>query len=423
MPSIVRRKTFFEILLLAGLVTALTFAAAWVYPTWDDGRLMLAIQEFGSDAIWTNFGNRPLIALFYVFLLKHNLFFPVGIVLHWIGWLSMGLVTMQFWRLVFPANANLSLLPGILSVAPVLCKMQTILLVMPTIDVIPPVLAFAALFMLLSRPRRGWGLIVTDIIALALIVATILVSEYAVVAAAIAATFVIANALYGDPTRRREYRVVAALIAGCIFVSYAMFLWLTKGSGRETFRPSYIPEWLSFRMPFLLASAIWRGIIGGVLESLGSVTLHSKIALLSFVCGALFSALVVLVLRHAARGEANFQRDKLSLATLLIAAVVPLVPVVLMNRALESRWESRFWLPALPVLSCLSVYLLLYVVRTRLYVLVLIVCGFLAGYWTTSDVARVLRNPDADRGLEETLNRELDPPKTNAGRTIVGEHN
>lgn len=417
------RQTLFEILLLAALVTALTFAAAWVYPTWDDGRLMLAIREFGSDAIWTNFSNRPLIALFYVFLLKHNLFLPVGIVLHWIGWLSMGLVTMQFWRLVFPANANLSLLPAILSVAPILCKMQTILLVMPTIDVIPPVLAFVALFMLLSRPRSGWRLILTDILALALIVVTILISEYAVVAAAIAATFVIANALYGEPTRRREYKVVAALIAGCIFVSYAGFLWLTKGSGRETFRPSYIPQWLSLRMPLSLASGIWRGIIGGVLESLGSVTLHSKMALVSFICGVVFAALVVLVLRHTARSEAIVQRDKVSLATLLIAAVVALVPVVLMNRALESRWESRFWLPALPVLSCLSVYLLLYVVRTRLYVLVLIVCGFLAGYWTTWDVARVLRNPDADRGLEEALNRELDLPKPNSVKTIAGEPN
>ena len=112
------RKTVYQILLLAALVTALTFGAAWVYPTWDDSRLMLAIQEFGSDAIWTNFGNRPLAALFYVFLLKHNLFLPVGIILHWMGWLSMGLVTMQFWRLAFPANASLSLLPAILSVAP-----------------------------------------------------------------------------------------------------------------------------------------------------------------------------------------------------------------------------------------------------------------------------------------------------------------
>jgi hypothetical protein len=176
-------------------------------------------------------------------------------------------------------------------------------------------------------------------------------------------------------------------------------------------------------MPFSLASGIWRGIIGGVLESLGSVTLHSKMALVSFICGVVFATLVVLVLRHNARSEAIVQRDKLSLATLLIAAVVALAPVVLMNRALESRWESRFWLPALPVLSCLSVYLLLYVVRTRLYVLVLIVCGFLAGYWTTWDVARVLRNPDADRGLEEALNRELDLPKSNSVKTTAGEPN
>src|SRR6266849_4636963 len=94
------RTSLYEVVILAGLVTALTLAAALLYPTWDDGRLMVLIRESGSRAIWVNFGNRPLAALLYVFLLNHQVFLPVAIVLHWITWLGMGLVTMRFWRLM-----------------------------------------------------------------------------------------------------------------------------------------------------------------------------------------------------------------------------------------------------------------------------------------------------------------------------------
>src|SRR5215831_468810 len=72
-----------EFLVLAGLVTALTLAAALVFPVWDDGKIMLNIKEFGSDAIWAECGDRPLVASFLMFLFRHRLFLPVGIALHW----------------------------------------------------------------------------------------------------------------------------------------------------------------------------------------------------------------------------------------------------------------------------------------------------------------------------------------------------
>jgi hypothetical protein len=62
------RQTVYETLLLAALVTALTFAAAWVYPIWDDGRLMLAIRNSAamrSGQISATVHSLPYSTFFY----------------------------------------------------------------------------------------------------------------------------------------------------------------------------------------------------------------------------------------------------------------------------------------------------------------------------------------------------------------------
>jgi hypothetical protein len=123
---------------------------------------------------------------------------------------------------------------------------------------------------------------------------------------------------------------------------------------------------------------------------------------LSFVCGVVFSGLVVFGLYKREAVEFTLKQDSFSVITLLAALVVALIPVVLMDRTLESKWDSRFWLPVLPVLSTLSVYVLFSVLRTRLYVLVPVLCGFLAGYWTTSEIASAFhdREPTVARVQE-----------------------
>jgi hypothetical protein len=155
-----------------------------------------------------------------------------------------------------------------------------------------------------------------------------------------------------------------------------------------------VPGWRIRGIPFRWLSGIWRGEIGGLLESLGSITLNSKAALLSFICGAVVSALVVLLIHKQGAVEFTLKQDRFSLITLLVAVAVALIPVVLMDRTLETKWDSRFWLPVMPVLSSLSVYVLFYVLKPRLYILVPVLCGFLAGYWTPLEIARTFRNPD-----------------------------
>jgi hypothetical protein len=392
-----RRTSIYEVGLLAGLVTVLTAAAAWIYPIWDDGRLLLAIQESGSRAIWINFGNRPLAALYYVFLLNYHLFLPISIVLHWATWLGLGLVTIRFWRVMFPAHSGVALLPALLSVAPILTKVQLAILTIPSIVLVGPLLGYVAIFMLLSeqstRPRK----ILVSAAGLALIAFSILISEYAVVTAIVGLILLSATAIRDRSERKRERWVIAASIAACMFISYSVYLWLGKGTGRDAFRPGYIlevPGWRIRGIPFRLLSGIWRGEIGGLLESLGSITLNSKAAVLSFVCGAIVSGLVVLFIHKREAFEFSLQQDKFSIITLLVAVFVALIPVVLMDRTLEVKWDSRFFLPVMPVLASLSVYILFYVLKARLYLLVPVICGFLAGYWTSFEIARTFRNPD-----------------------------
>jgi hypothetical protein len=401
------RTSLYEVMLLIVLVTALTIAAAWLYPTWDDGRLMLAIRDSGSRAIWVNFGNRPLVAFFFTFLLNHQVFLPVAAVLHWLAWLGMGLVTMRFWRLMFPAHSSFALLPALLSVAPILCKVQLVILTIVSIDLLGPVLSFLAIFMLLSEQPSRWRKIIVATAGLGLIVFSILISEYAVVTAAVGLILLGARAVRARTERRRELQIIATLIAGCALFSYSVLLWVTRAAGRDAFRPGYILESFSLRIPFRLLSGVWRGAIGGVLESLGSVTLNSKAALLSFVCGVVFSGLVVFGLYKREAVEFTLKADRFSVITLLAALVVALIPVVLMDRTLESKWDSRFWLPVLPVLSTLSVYLLFSVLRTRLYVLVPVLCGFLAGYWTTSEIASSFRDREPVVGWVQEFDSQI----------------
>ena len=392
-----RRRSIYEVGLLAALVTVLTAAGAWIYPIWDDGRLLLAIQESGRQAIWINFGNRPLAALFYIFLMKYEAFLYASIVLNWITWLGMGLVTMHFWRLMFPAHSRFALLPALLSVAPILTKVQFAILTIPTIVMVGPLLGFIAIFMFLSeQPGRSRKVIVATA-GLLLLAFSILISEYGVVTAVVALILVSAQVIRYSSERKWQQWVVPALIAMCTLISYSFYLWLGSGTGKDAFRPGYmlaVPGWRIRGIPFRWLSGIWRGEIGGLLESLGSVTLTTKAAFLSFVCGAVVSALVVMLIHKRGAVEFTLRQDRFSIITLFVAVAAALMPVVLMDRTLETKWDSRFWVPVIPLLSSLSVYILFYVLRARLYFLVPILCGFLTGYWTTFEIARTFRNPD-----------------------------
>src|SRR5262245_40621876 len=118
------KRSLYEYALLAALVGALTIGAWWIYPIWDDGRVLYWSSQLGEGNIYFNYGDRPLLAYLYMFLFRHQIFQPVALTAHFVSWLAMGLIAVRFWRLMFPGYAQYALLPALLSVAPVVGKCQ-----------------------------------------------------------------------------------------------------------------------------------------------------------------------------------------------------------------------------------------------------------------------------------------------------------
>jgi hypothetical protein len=413
------RISLLEFLVLAGVVTALTVTAAVVYPIWDDGRLILYLRQFGPASIQTGFGDRPLVSLLFVFLADHQLFLPVGLVFHWITWLGMGLVTIRLWRMMFPALSGFALLPALIAVAPILCKVQFVIVTVAFIVTLGPLLVFVAILLLLSEAASPRRKIVVYAVSLFLISFSILISEYAVPTAAAGFVLLTAKAMREEGKHKRESRVIAILVAVCALSSYLLFSFLHRSTVSDSYRPGFALQSLSWKMrmvPFRLLSAIWRGAIGAFLEALGSLTMLTKAALLSFLCGAVVSCLVTWGIYKRRDTGTTSNEDQFSAITLLVATAVAILPVLLMDRTLETKWDSRFWLPILPIISSLTVFILLSLVRKRFWLLVPIVCGFLAGYATTAEITNAFRHPES----LDPMPRQVEPYSRQSFRQTGG---
>ena len=388
----------YECALLAGLVSALTIGAWWIYPIWDDGRLLNWSSKLGEGNVFYNYGDRPLLAYLYIFLFRHQIFQPVALGFHWVSWLVMGLVTIRFWRLMFPAYSQFALLPALLSVAPVVakCQLATFTIVFPVI--IGPLLIFISLFLILSEQPSFARRFLFCAVALIFVAFAVLITNYAVTTAAVAFVVITTRAFKGSVQRKKELLIMAGLTALVALCSYAAFCWITQSTATPEYRPGYAltsMPWKIKVVPFRWLSALWRSTMGGMLESLGTVTFNTKPTLLSFTCGLAFAGLVGLVISRKGNVEpAKLHDNRSSFITVLMAAALALLPVFLMGRTLEVRWDTRFIVPILPVLSSLTVFVLLTLVRKRLWILVPILCGFLAGYWTTLEIANAIRNPE-----------------------------
>lgn len=387
---LIKHIPLLEFFLIAAVVSVLTVATAWVYPTWDDIHVLVMLNELGDAGIRVFFDSRVLVSHFCIFLSHHGLFLPVGLALHWLSWFGMGLVTFRFWQITFPAHAHLALLPAILSVTPVLCKVQFVIMSVVFIDVLEPVLAFGGILLLLSESGGRRKVLVTAGGLLLVIIAGLL-SEYGVATAAVGCVLIFGKALQASGTRRRELNIRGSVLIVCTVASYVAFSIMASSAASPPYRASFVLQALSadfYRIPFRLVSGLWRAVIGAYLESLGSITVSGKGPLLSFVSGAILSATVALAIYRKKRTGSISGRNWPAAIIMTVAIIVGALPFLLMGRTLETYWDSRFWLPALPIASSLTVYLLLSLVRERRWILVAICCGFLAGYWTSTEILR-----------------------------------
>ncbi|SRR5712692_1878346 len=116
---------------------------------------------------------------------------------------------------------------------------------------------------------------------------------------------------------------------------------------------------------------------------------------MSFVCGAVLSGLVSLVIHKKRSVGSALHQDSSSVLTLLAATIGR--PLARPVNGSNARYQVGFKILVadLPILSSLTVFILLYVVRKRLWIVVAILCGFLAGYWTSLEIVNVFRNRES----------------------------
>jgi hypothetical protein len=392
---LIKQIPLLEFLLIAAIVSVLTIATAWVYPTWDDINVLMMLNQLGDAGIRVFFDSRVLVSHFCIFLSHHGLFLPVGLALHWLSWFGMGLVTFRFWQITFPAHAHLALLPAILSVTPVLCKVHFVIMSVVFIDVLEPVLAFGGILLLLSESGHGRRKVLVTAGGLLLVMIAGLLSEYGVATAAVGCVLLFGKALQTSGTRKRELNILGSVLGVCALASYVVFSIIASSAASPPYRASFVLPALSadiHRIPFRLVSGLWRAVIGAYLESLGSITVSGKGPLLSFVSGAILSAAVTFAIYRKKRTGSISSRNWPAAIIMTVAIIVGALPFLLMGRTLETYWDSRFWLPALPIASSLTVYLLLSLVRERRWILVAICCGFLGGYWTSTEIIRTRKH-------------------------------
>ncbi|MCP4655170.1 MAG: hypothetical protein GY856_07095 [bacterium] len=422
-PEKTRRPWLGEVLVLVLVTAGLTAGAVTAFPIWDDGWLRLIEVEHGNQQIRDAMADRPFIAWIWAELSRHGLLWSSGVVIHFLAWLGLGLVTLAIWKRLFPDQKFLALAAACLAVAPITAQTQLILVNPVWGGLIGPVLIYGALLLIWPAADSGRFKLLYGVAAGVLVFLSILISEYALSAVAAAMLLLLFNARGVGPQRRRRYLVALGLLATTAFVGYVAFRAGIDSSLRTDTNPTYLLHDLAGKtrtVPFNLFSSFWSCGIGNLLERIGTIQIRDftdRVAALAGLTVGLLSLWATCRSRQesSASDTARRRRILIGLAAALVAA---LVPVLLMGRVPEAGTASRYWLPLVPVSSCLSVLVLVTLLGSGRRWAIPALCGFLAGYWGAHDA--VLYR--ADRTQIRVWAEQIRPHLTRTGNNVVVLH-
>ena len=367
-----------ELLLVAVVVGILTTTAVMVFPIHDDAHTRILELDEGGDGIRANHRDRPLLGAVWGGLADAGILWPAATVLHAAAWLGMALATIGIWLRIGSGSPRYALTAACLSLGPLLCQVQFVLLNPVLGSQVGPLLAYAVFFL---RPVVNWR---RRLVAAVLVVVGTLLSEYALPAMAVVCLLLIAE---GWRSSVRDFRlavVVACGLGTLALTTYGVYVLLADRASRESVHPSQALDlWRLKVFPFRLLSSLWRGSAGGVLERAGEVVINSFPAALSLAVGLILASLVF-ALWHRRRGEdVGRERDDAPgwwLGVMFLALAFGLTPILLMGRLPADGIDSRYWLCMLPVASCLTVTLGLQLLGHRSRFLLPCFCAFLSGY-------------------------------------------
>lgn len=412
---------------MAFLVCLSGAAAWWAFPSWDDGVLWLNALEGGAKAVANSQPDRPIMGAIWGLLAAHGLLWIVAAAVYLITWMGTGVITLALWRRFFPEWAHFAIVAAILAISPVLLETQTIAVNPVFSGHFGAMLVYASQW-LIWRPRHGrvaWGRIMAGG---TLVFLASLISEYATLAAAVAC-----GAFYGLSTRGsrlplparllRQQRLLLAFTVACGVGGYLIYHLLGSADARPEIRPEKQLVVLGFRhlleVPIRLPFSLWTALLGEFLKDLGEAN-FSRNTLWGIPVGLSLAAVVVGRLRRASSGEhaddalpptPAWKRAML----LLVPLAVGLCAILAMSTTIRGNVASRYWQPLIPLTACLSLFILLTIVRSRFHVAVAALCAFTGAYLEGNAVYSARATARQAAAIGEKIHRELAP----AGLTVA----
>jgi hypothetical protein len=393
-------------LALVLICAPLTIGTIWAFPVWDDGWLWLLINEKGTGIIPASEADRPVMAALWSLLAPSEpALWYASFVAQALLWPIFGIMSALVWTYLFPNLRQYAMMAGCVTVAPIISKVQMVAVNIPLGQLLCVTLSYGALLLLLRFVMTGgrFGRVALGL-GLLMLSAGILLMEYALPVVIVMVIFFWSYPWrVSDPaTRVRAWRAIifSILIAGMAYGIYFMIADYTARPSGWRYKPSYVftlgKAYIVY-FPFKLAEGIWRSVAGGFLNSMGDITLNSRLGVMAATYGALVASLLFYGSRNAQHKAASPSRNIIGKHDILppaIALVAGLLPAVAMARIPWTPGDgmsSKFELSLLPITVALLIVVSLSLVRQRFWAVPILLFGFVAGNTTFIEVWTAIR--------------------------------
>ncbi|MEX2114361.1 MAG: hypothetical protein WD845_14300 [Pirellulales bacterium] len=405
----------------------LVFGMLANFPADDDVLLEYLITLQGPDQMYDAHLDRPVLGVVWRALARHDALWSSQVVANFISWLTIAAMSAWLYQWVFPDSRRMAVAAGLFAVSPLFIETHFIIA-----NSCIPVHALSQLPILLlladyRRPVSYWAALCASLLA---IIAAALVSEYSEYAVATTggvSVLLLAKAYFAsEPLVRRRALTSFVLLAGAALATYAVFVAIRD----PDFRPGVDTSNLAsdglarvIKLPFRLVSAIYTGTIGALLRELAVLNVNTKETIVGALFGLVLAAMAVLSTRSAKSGEGTPRPfGGYAWPVLLTAFAVALIPALVMGRRPDDySFSSRFFFPALPMASVLTVAFFRQVIAGHREWVVVAIIGFVAGYASLSEAlaARAVNREMIAWG--ETIRPYVDEKGTTVAVVLLGK--
>jgi hypothetical protein len=392
-------------LALVLICAPLTIGTIWAFPVWDDGWLWLLINEKGTGIIRASEADRPIMAALWSLLAPSEpALWRASFVAQALLWPTFGIMSALLWTYLLPSLRQYAMVVGCVTVAPIISKVQMVAVNIALGHLLCVTLGYGALLLLLRfviADGRFGGAVLG--LGLLLLGCGILLMEYALPIVIVMVIFFWSYAwrVPDAATRVRAWRAIIFSIS-IAAVAYGIYFIIADYSARPSgwrYKPSYIftlGAGYIIYLPFKLAEGIWRSVAGGFLNSMGDITLSSKLGVMAAAYGALVAGLLFYGSRNAEHkaGSSSNNIPKHYIVAPAIALVAGFLPFVAMARIPWTPGDgmsSKFELSLLPVTVTVLTVTSLTLVRQRFWAVPILLFGFVAGNTTFMEVWTAIR--------------------------------